>query len=348
MNAIIYNGGIVFGGAVRDKYLHDAHATKFFQQAENTEEKTIMQLYQDPTYLPEFSGRFIVPNDIDAYVHITDHQRVLDSLRRLVPKVTKLFERDIKDYFPETNVCTGTIMHHRYFLNPIVAMPSILNWITQDAMFSHEQSYIGNQITRSLDSIIARARKPIVLDLLVHVGAYNARPDPPFGVLDFECNALILDASGFRLSREFVGGGTGAYARQKTMERLMQDIEAKRARVTKLDWYRVRKMKKRGWKIYGVFEEIEEMYESENYPGHCLICHDNLSKVDIEADKRATLHLKLKCCDARYHPRCLVKAYGEGTAAMVERERCMMCSKDLTHTSEDAELLTTFVQYIKY
>jgi hypothetical protein len=347
MNTIIHHGGVVFGGAVRDKYLHDAHASKFFQEAEaEAGERTVQQLYQDANYLPEYSGRFVVPNDIDAYVHITDHQRVVDALRRLVPKVTKVFERDLKEYFPETNVLAGTIIHHRYFLHTIVTSPHVMQWITQDAMLSHEQSYIGQQISGVLKRIIARARKPVVIDLLVHVGAHNKQPDPPFGVLDFECNALILDASGFRLSREFAGGG--AYQRYQTMERIMQDIEAKRARVTRLDWHRVRKMKMRGWKIHGVFEEIEEVHGSEDYPGHCLICHGNLTKVDIESDRRATLHLKLKCCDARYHPRCLVKAYNEGTAAMVDREKCTMCSKDLICASEDAELLATFVLDMQY
>ena len=351
INIIVNNGGMVFGGAVRDKYLHDVHATAFFEHvrtltSETLDElgKTRAELYQDDSYMPELKGRFVSPNDIDAYIHIADQTKLLSAIKVEFPCCTKLFERDIKQYFPNLTVEPDTIMHHRYALRTM-RTTEMANWLSKfTRMVPYEirtelKEFIVKLRTRTRD-ISYLGRYPVYLDLMVYVKPYDSTmPDPPFGSLDFMCNALILDKSGFRLSKHIEM--SDPLARLKAMTGIMNEIEEKKATVVNIAWYRVRKMLRKGWKVAGIFHHIEQVEESE-YDGHCLICHGRLNEIDPDVFD-VIPHMKLKCCDARYHPLCMLKAIDTGEHSMRVRTACAMCNQPLPDITSDGDNLAGYL-----
>ena len=60
------HNGTIFGGCVRDSYIHDHDAHKFYQGESET----------------GFLGRFVVPNDIDCLILSQDHQLWLERIQR--------------------------------------------------------------------------------------------------------------------------------------------------------------------------------------------------------------------------------------------------------------------------
>lgn len=61
-NLLIEQGATIFGGFVRDKYIHDHYASIFYEKGLNENE------YDDATYDPETKHRLLVPYDIDVFV----------------------------------------------------------------------------------------------------------------------------------------------------------------------------------------------------------------------------------------------------------------------------------------
>ncbi len=66
------NKGTLFGGAVRDSYIHDYNARKFCQKYDESQ-------YND-TQITEFPGRFVVPNDIDCIILAENSNNLLETL----------------------------------------------------------------------------------------------------------------------------------------------------------------------------------------------------------------------------------------------------------------------------
>ena len=74
-------------------------------------------------------------------------------------------------------------------------------------------------------------------------------------------------------------------------------------------------------------------YNEENYSGNCVICMENVPKS----------HYKLKCCDARYHIRCLYKAMTEGATNMCVTKQCLMCKKSVGAIEIDKPHLSSLI-----
>jgi hypothetical protein len=55
--------------------------------------------------------------------------------------------------------------------------------------------------------------------------------------------------------------------------------------------------------------------------------------------------MKLKCCDARYHPRCLQNALDTGDHSMTARQACVMCSQHLPSIVTDSTNLAGYLEY---
>ena len=60
--------------------------------------------------------------------------------------------------------------------------------------------------------------------------------------------------------------------------------------------------------------------QAQEYEGHCIVCHERFGR---------DVHLKLKCCDARYHPACLDAA----SRQMMDTGRCILCSQSVDPTA---------------
>lgn len=327
IGAVIANGGMVFGGTARDKYLHDCHAHAFYN-----EDASIRDMYNLPVIMPELSGRFVTPNDIDAYICKTNHAKLINSLRRVCPSIHEIFHRDLRTYFPDTNIPVGQITHYRYKISMMAISPSMMGSLTR------ELSGTLTPMNRySFLKVLEAACEASHIDLMV--ATFPSRyqyTDPPFGMLDFECNGLILDQTGFRLSRQLIRPGNDPYCHTKKFMNVLKQIESKQAVLVNLRWYRVSKMESYGWEIQGLYKEIEPI--TADYSGHCIICH---SHVPHE-------HFKLKCCDARYHVSCLYQASVQGNMSMMAKNKCIMCSTPLKDIKSDVLRFTSYMTYKNY
>lgn len=354
IEAILESDGIVFGGAARDKYLHDAHSTKFFEAHADMEvvegvcrEVAINELYQDQQYMPELSGRFVVPNDIDACVHVSDKEKLMRTLGRFFPKIIKVFQHDLKHYFPNTAIEENTVRHEKYQLHPVIIPDAIKRMLRRE------------EDTTEVYSKLCALKTPVLLDLLVYLPDKNTMPDPPFGSLDFSCNGLILEKDvGYRLSKYV---RFNSYMRTRMMQQILEDIEKRTCKMVTPIWSRVQKMRNKGWTVTELFKGVEEV--TGDYAGHCIICHgdldqppdpitpENNEEEQTENDNNNVtttipntwrsryrepipkLHMKLTCCDARYHPQCLLNTLVRGEEV---RENCIMCSHEIADPDGDA------------
>lgn len=73
---LIDNNAIIFGGYVRDKYIHDYFCYKFYKKDLN------MEKFDDETYDVETKGRLLVANDIDVFFQGSDKD--VDSLLTII------------------------------------------------------------------------------------------------------------------------------------------------------------------------------------------------------------------------------------------------------------------------
>jgi hypothetical protein len=343
---IVENGGQVFGGAVRDKYLHDVHSRAFYAHVktlsnQDLDGRTVVELYQDKTFRSDLNGRFVIPKDIDAQIHHTAQSNLINALQKSFPCITKLFSRDIKRYFPNLDIEENTVVHFRYAMRSINTT-EIHQWLSQlMSIFPVEiRSNHGEgirDIYSTIHEMLREGMQPIYLDLMVNMqpAGIACQVEPPFGNLDFMCNALILDKHGYQLSTRIHPEETDPLSRLECMLSVMKDIQTRTARVDTIVWYRIRKMMKRKWKVEGIFSHIEQIHDI-TYTGHCLICHEPLT---------ADPQMKLKCCDARYHPRCLQNALVTGDHSMTARRACVMCSQNLPSIATDSTNLTGYLEH---
>jgi hypothetical protein len=68
MEIIMTHNAVIFGGAVRDKVLHDLHARAFY----------LTNCIDYASGFQQFDGRFIIPNDIDCYMLRSDFMKFLE------------------------------------------------------------------------------------------------------------------------------------------------------------------------------------------------------------------------------------------------------------------------------
>jgi len=75
---------VIFGGAVRDLFLHSYTSRKFYKlyrpdyesydpDKDSVDYKEISEKYNDPTIHPELSDRFLLPTDIDFFMKNTNY-----------------------------------------------------------------------------------------------------------------------------------------------------------------------------------------------------------------------------------------------------------------------------------
>lgn len=330
METIVNNDGIIFGGAVRDMYLHDEHARLFYQKINKHElsDEKIEELYNNRSAYAHLFGRWIRPNDIDLTIHESKMEELLADLRKTF-KVHLVFTREPKKYLPHLQVVEGDLTHVRYRIFPI---NNTINTRISDALnFMHKatKDFFKEEIKEFIQKINA-ARNQVrhfYLDIMVNMKPITEKmQDPPFGNLDFECNALLLKKDGYALSSQLTHRMSPS-TRHQMMIRIMGDILKKRAvmRHSNVGLFRVDKMKKKGYTIIYKYEHIRVC--TDQYLGYCVICHDDFTEE----------HHKLSCCDARYHNCCLVDASRKGSVAMVATQKCLMCKRDIYAIHSDIE-----------
>lgn len=331
MQKILDHGGVVFGGAVRDKYLHDVHADAFYDRCGLDED--VQCKYEDRTFLPELFGRWVIPRDIDAVVAQPRVDDLVRDLAQAFGKVRKVFDRDPSDYF--VGVDRGLAARHvRLEVVPFHAWNArmLRRGIQQQLPVAVREEY--PELALLLQRITHQAQQlpSIQVDLMVAEG--TDLPTPPFGAIDFRCNALLMDKAGIHLSPRYRPAMTMTQ-RMRVLSTILQEIEAQKAVVAgPTEWYRICKMRDKGWTVVGCFQHIRTVRDAE-YTGHCIICHDALH----DGEWNLPFHCKLTCCDARYHVACLVDAMEKGEHAMQVTHECIMCKHALGNVQNDGMLL---------
>jgi hypothetical protein len=327
MKELLKFDGVVFGGAVRDWLIHNHYASKFYEAiAEMDGERAeLLEKYSDPMFLPEFKGRNISPNDIDATLPRSRVSDFLEALKKKHYTVTKHFSRDAKMYFPRMTIGLGQVFHERYTVRMIPTC--LIGKVT--ALFPTAVSFEPAFYTQ-LEAIVetlthAMGDAPVSFTIDLMVSQNDVFYEPPFGNIDFECNGLLLDNAGIRLTKAMNQKWSCPLEYDRVYTRIKDDILNFQAHISgtfdALQEYRIRKMVEKGWTITN-FNTVQ-YHHDPNYEGHCLVCHDELPGN----------HYKMKCCDARYHTRCLLRAMKDGIAAMSSTKACLMCKKKNTRTN---------------
>jgi len=337
IDAIIHNNGLIFGGAVRDVILRDKAAESYY---EFMGESCDSDIYTDTEIHPESKDRVMIPHDIDATIHHSHFDELMQTLTTMKYTARTLFKRDAKKYLPNLDAKEGDIMHHKIILRPMDVLtysmaPAIMKLFKKE--FAHEMAI--------LQRTFSKHTRTIMLDIMVIMN--DTHYDPPFGNLDFECNGLVQDKHGIRLSKHLLSQ-TQAFGHnkyrlndpmrlQRQLLRIQSDIINKIARVprntnvTNVDNYRVIKIKSKGFTIQ--YESLKRITDAdEDAESTCIICHENFDKKD---------HFKLACCAAKYHADCLVKACSHHQSGMIHTQRCLMCRRDISsNIVTDIALLT--------
>jgi hypothetical protein len=318
INTIVECGGKVFGGAVRDTILHNKNAARFYEafEKEHACKPTLVE-YADETCFPEYANRCVIPVDIDATIEADKVDKLITALVNKNFSIRRRFSRDAKSYLPSLEVAEGDVKHNRYLITPI--RPQLASIMTREflnniplvlhSQIKHRQE-IQELMTKLVNETIGTAPAAFVLDLMVT--SPECTKEAPFGALDFECNGLVIDKNGIRMSECLSEGIFESVAKWDKTCDIIKDIIERRA-----VWcgsfaqeYRIKHMHAKGWTIGG-FHFIKCV--KEKYDGYCLICHD-------ECDEK---HYKRTCCDARYHARCLVNVLGRPRT----RHECPMCKQ---------------------
>lgn len=322
MEEVILAGGTVFGGAVRDWYIHDHFAKKFYEAAGDED----AYRYGDAEFLPEFKDRLLRPNDIDAAIPARNVEKLVASLRKQGYMLTCVFRRDAKRYLPNLHLDEGEVMHHRYkvcyvrrhlFAQMRSGFPSAM---VEEPAFAH----ILHEAAERAEALFAGQVNRCVFDLDLMATPNGFLVEPPFGDLDFECNGLLMNRDGMRLSKALTRMTVRSpMAYNDRYTQVLKDILARQANIVArgtddLPQYRLEKMLKHGWTI-GKFLTVKYIADAD-YDGHCIICHESLNEK----------HYKMRCCDARFHSKCLLDGLRKGEACMEATGKCLMCKNEGT------------------
>ena len=204
------------------------------------------------------------------------------------------------------------------------------NGIRLKKLFTHDNGYAG-RVPKGMpqDTSHSKYRVEFVIPFL-----HNVMNLPTFTIdvihsvdplnlhhfnIDFDCNTLLMNKQGVSMATVPEVTKEDPLQRFFRMVNVIEDIKVKKTRVHTQQWdldeHRLRAILKKGWKVH-IGGSIETTF-NEAYDGHYIICHNELVQESV----------KLTCCDAHYHLRCLDSALTLGESAMCETGKCIACRK---------------------
>lgn len=339
-------GGILFGGFVRDSILHDYWAKKYYLLAEEEgflEEET-KEKYRQKEIFPETIDRMVVPKDIDCYL---PSSATVASFENLLSAKKYSYERvfvreDAKEYLPRLTVPDNTLLHIRY---KVCCVNSHAKYKVKQLIANALPATFYPYIKESVSSFIHNLQDMsthipyVYIDTLVQKKCEEPLY-PPFGNIDFECNALLMSEKGIYLSPE-LHTDYGELRQTTSMFKLNEivlDIIHKKAIMVRsihpIDMYRVSKMRLKGWNIVAPTKYILPIEASPDLSLKekeiCIVCHDSI---------QLQPHYKLRCCAAKYHKECLLNCIHKGPAAMSITTKCIMCKRYVPYILEEGNML---------
>jgi len=341
-NIVLTVGGVIFGGFVRDTLLHDHFAKKYYELMKEDYSTNIQHAcYTDETVHPETYDRCKIPNDIDCYIENVEMLARLESaLSAHKFSFRRIFLRqNASEYIPRLDVPDNSLLHIRYVVCCLdYASKYALKSALLSALPMEFRTLCTEHIHQCLRQIHTTSHKVhhVTMDVLV-----KKNPDlvlePPFGNIDFECNALILTKEGIRLSNQLKieYGVVKASSQAFKLVEVIQDITKKRAVVAKndhpMDHYRFQKMRLKGWEIITNLQVIQEVPPSS-------IVEEDVCTICLSSFKEKAY--KLKCCSTKYHKNCLIDTIHTGTAAMALTMHCIVCKRKTPNIDVEGTLLT--------
>lgn len=334
VKTVIELKGVIFGGGVRDIYRHNIHAINFYESKKlrelmnNNKNECVNKFYDDKSILEEYNGRFEIPKDLDIMLHHSKLEIFLTTIKKDFT-LKRIFMRDPTLYIKNLNIESNKFVHHKYKLTP-VSTKNVLESLRKQIflpLHNDTDNELFKETTEFIKKLFTLSKNPLLeIDLLVSKEEdINNMSEPPFGNIDYECNALIMDNYGIRVSKMYKPYEIDIVKRHLYLERILKDILLKRAVIVNenIEFYRLNKLIQKNWTIVPLMKEFTMV--NEKYTGHCLICHE-----DLELN-----HYKSDCCDARYHEKCLEVTFRQGIHSILNKNKCQLCRTDLYFTSYD-------------
>lgn len=292
---LVLEHGVIFGGYVRDTIIHNHFADRFYET--HAAKDNFQSLYEDVSCDVDTLGRLLIPEDIDCFMTSGSLEKFIGSVKK-TNKMKIVRRRDVT-------------VGHRYtdIIQNKVPLGLMLTKIEIQLM--HNTLYM-DYLPKNLLELSVK------LDVL-HAPQLENK-EPPFCVMDFECNCLVLDMGhNIRLSKPFCDFNylTGLPLTKVTkLQSVISDILAKKAiPVVLADHERCMKMTNKGWTVEEDGMTLLIADEDEQGDDVCPICCDNLR-----------VQIKNSCCNSRYHPLCFAKFL---QASLEDCPPCPTCRKPL-------------------
>jgi hypothetical protein len=294
---ILKEGGIIFGGAVRDLIYHNFQASEFYKEQDAYLKKNPTQdisttfMYEDTNASPTTLGRFLVPSDIDVIIYE-------DMYETLISKIQKKYPIKIK-----------CIKDLQYLITDIE--PNVYKLYTIEVYCVSQRN-----LTHYYVSIVK-------LDLII---CPNDRTKSiPLKEVDFNVNALFQSADrdiyvcpAFERMNE---------NRSFILFNIMNDIKSHMARATScnITHYRIDKLINKGWKVLFKYK-IYNFHTTQNIEQGetCIICTANKSEFE------ECVNFKKCACKSIICMPCMLSNYAK-------LDKCPTCRIKLIYNEADVE-----------
>jgi hypothetical protein len=250
--------GIIFGGYVRDRIIHDHYADLFYQNSENQNYR-----YGDPLFKPESLLRLLIPNDIDCFMHSSQIIVFKNILENNLLKIQEIHDAiPCSIYFPDVG---PHILHTKWKI-----------------------TFATNPILKEL---LKFKQIEVAIDIL-HSDIPNLKP--PFGTIDFECNGIILTSDNDYKLADNIGKNLSPKDKLNKINSIIEDIINLKAVVyyDNLPKYRIINMIKKNWTIKTRSFITEEKSDNDV----CFICLDIVKNKHIKLNCcNGRMHISEEC-----------------------------------------------------
>jgi hypothetical protein len=233
------HGGVIFGGAVRDSYLHDMNERLYFEK------------YGHFTgNLTEFPDRFLVPNDIDCIIMSEQVEPLLKTLQhQYYVRASALTEYD--------GYGAGRVSGYTFRRYHLLTLLDVNHTVTiqLDLIIQQEGEQEGQQLVTPL----------LPFDMDVNLLLWGSR-------------SVFVNPAARQVIRdlyELPGSGKSSMEDVLNLNAILAHILAKVAVFTpQCDSRRIRKMLKYGWTLNYRYETI--VITDTLYEGVCVLCQDTI------------------------------------------------------------------------
>ena len=294
-------GGILFGGAVRDKIVHDKAATEFYSNCLAKEELYRCH-YSDPSKDPlTAAGRLLQSEDLDIWF-----QNPSDKVK-----------------FKEM-----LLANNMWHSNSTTSAPAAAGY-----EFDEQSDLLIEKMAVSYWAPIEVMNFVPMPCIKVDMVTGPKGSAPPFGEIDFECNGLLLTAENeYKLMSSLVHKKTPK-DKVLMLTSIISDIENKVTNMVSptISKYRLNKLLDKGWTVAtDTFEASRFTYTNTNKDNCCCtLCPRFLDDLTIEPPELTIPHtgtvITTKCCKTNMDAACLSAWLKEESEESEESNKCPWC-----------------------